>query len=83
MENELILLDTDFIIEYLYNNPEATDCINQNMTDFFIIGLTTISELAKGTQNKQQQQKTSKQLNPDFAIDSLRNYQIQKRQVFE
>jgi|GEM_PF-3154291 len=62
MENELILLDTDFIIEYLYKNPKAFHITNQNTSSFFVIGFTTIAELAKGTQNKQQLQKVSKQL---------------------
>ncbi len=60
MENELILLDTDFLIEYLYNNQSATNIINQNISSFFIIGFTTIAELVKGTLNKQQQQKMAK-----------------------
>ena len=67
MENELILLDTDFLIEYLYNNLTATDIINKNASSFFVIGFTTIAELVKGTQNKQQQQKISKRLK-DFHI---------------
>ena len=67
MENELILLDTDFLIEYLYNNPQATNIINKNTVAFFVIGFTTIAELIKGTQNKQQQQKVSKHLK-DFHI---------------
>ena len=60
MENELILLDTDFLIEYLYNNISATNIINNNNSSFFILGFTTIAELVKGTLNKQQQQKISK-----------------------
>ena len=31
MENELILLDTDFLIEHLYNNQSATNIINQDL----------------------------------------------------
>ena len=62
MENKLIQLDTDFLIEYLYNNPAAIDIIKNNPLSFFVIGFTTITELIKGTLNKIQQHKISRSI---------------------
>ncbi|MBC7614482.1 MAG: type II toxin-antitoxin system VapC family toxin [Pedobacter sp.] len=62
MENEIILLDTDFLIEYLYNNDEAVATVNKNPSTFFVIGFTTIAEIIKGCQNKEQQQNLAKRI---------------------
>ena len=62
MENEIILLDTDFLIEYLYNNSGAITAVNKNTSAFFVVGFTTIAEIVKGSLNKEQQQKLSKHI---------------------
>lgn len=62
MENEIILLDTDFLIEYLYNNTEAVAAVNENPSTFFVIGFTTIAEIIKGSLNKDQQQNIAKRI---------------------
>jgi predicted nucleic acid-binding protein len=62
MENEIILLDTDFLIESLYNNTDAVIIINKTPSAFFVIGFTTIAEIVKGTLNKAQQQRVAKHI---------------------
>jgi len=62
MENELIIIDTDFLIEYLYCNTTAVEIVDLNNSSFFVIGFTTAAELIKGTQNREQLQKLSKKM---------------------
>jgi predicted nucleic acid-binding protein len=63
MANEIILLDTDFLIEYLYKNPEAIHVINNTPDAFIVASATTVAEIVKGTLNKLQLQKVLKEIN--------------------
>ncbi len=68
MENEIILLDTDFLIEYLYNNTEAIAIIHTNPSAFFVAGFTTIAEIVKGSLNKEQQQRVAKRIKTFYVL---------------
>jgi predicted nucleic acid-binding protein len=52
MANEIILLDTDFLIEYIYQNKDAVELITHKNT-FVTIGATTYAEMIKGAINKE------------------------------
>ncbi|GMV77512.1 MAG: hypothetical protein AMXMBFR79_06470 [Chitinophagaceae bacterium] len=45
MANEIILLDTDFFIEYKYDNQEAVKIVENSETAFITLGATTFVEL--------------------------------------
>jgi len=62
MAQEIILLDTDFLIEYLYKNPQAVETLESLNAFFLVVGCTTIAELIKGAKNKEEQQKLAKQV---------------------
>ncbi|MCZ2222174.1 MAG: PIN domain-containing protein [Chitinophagales bacterium] len=69
MANEIILLDTDFLIEYIYKNEEAVNTINGLPNAFIVIGATVVAEIVKGTINKIHLQKTLKEINSLHVIN--------------
>ena len=93
MANEIILLDTDFFIEYKNDNQEAVKIVENSETTFIALGATTFVELIKGAQDKKQLDKVLKitqnfhiiQIDEDIsekAIDLLITYHLSKSAAF-
>lgn len=93
MANEIILLDTDFFIEYKNDNQEAVKIVENSETTFIALGATTFVELIKGAQDKKQLDKVLKisqnfhiiQIDEDIsekAIDLLITYYLSKSAAF-
>lgn len=62
MENKIIVLNTDFLWEYITGNPEAIQLLTSGNQNIISLSAITVAELIKGCDNKSKLTKLNKSI---------------------
>lgn len=87
MENKIIIVDTDFLWEYIIWNTDAIDFLTSSNYDIISISAITVAELIKGCGNKVKLVKLNRQIKgflpihidtsiSSIAVQLVRNYHL-------